>query len=33
VVTIPAGRRHRPVAEEPAIAILFEKAGVKQYGD
>ena len=33
VVTIPAGRRHRPVAEEPALAILFEKAEIKQYGD
>ena len=33
VVTIPAGRRHRPVAEQPALAILFEKAEISQYGD
>jgi quercetin dioxygenase-like cupin family protein len=33
VVTIPAGRRHRPVAERPALAILFEKAELSQYGD
>lgn len=33
VVTVPAGRRHRPIAEEPALAILFEKADVRQYGD
>ena len=32
VVTIPAGRRHRPVGEEPAIALLFEKAETRQYG-
>ena len=33
VVTIPAGRRHRPVAERPALAILFERAETSQYGD
>ena len=33
VFTVPAGRRHRPVAEAPAIALLFERAGTKQYGD
>ena len=33
VVTIPAGRRHRPVAEQPALAIMFEKAEISQYGD
>lgn len=33
VVTIPAGRRHRPVAERPALAILFERAEISQYGD
>ena len=33
VVTIPAGRRHRPVAANPALAILFEKAELSQYGD
>jgi quercetin dioxygenase-like cupin family protein len=33
VVTIPAGRRHRPAAERPALAILFERAETSQYGD
>jgi quercetin dioxygenase-like cupin family protein len=33
VVTIPAGRRHRPVADDPALAILFERAELSQYGD
>jgi quercetin dioxygenase-like cupin family protein len=33
VFTVPAGRRHRPVAEQPAVAVLFEKAETKQYGD
>jgi hypothetical protein len=30
---VPAGRRHRPLAEESAVAILFERAQTKQYGD
>jgi len=33
VFVVPAGRRHRPVADEPAITILFEPARTKQYGD
>ena len=33
VVVVPAGARHRPVAEEPAVALLFERAETKQYGD
>jgi len=33
VVTIPAGRRHRPVADRPAVALLFERSELKQYGD
>ena len=32
VFVVPAGTRHRPVAVEPAIAILFERAETKQYG-
>lgn len=30
---VPAGQRHRPVAPEPAVALLLEKAETKQYGD
>ena len=30
---VPAGTRHRPVADEPAVALLFERAETKQYGD
>jgi len=33
VLVVPAGRRHRPVAEAPAVAVLFEPAATKQYGD
>ncbi|MEX2238608.1 MAG: cupin domain-containing protein [Dehalococcoidia bacterium] len=33
VVVVPAGTRHRPIAEEPALAVLFEKAETRQYGD
>ena len=33
VVVVPAGRRHRPVADEPAVTVLFERAETKQYGD
>lgn len=32
VLTVQAGRRHRPIADEPAVALLFEKAETKQYG-
>jgi mannose-6-phosphate isomerase-like protein (cupin superfamily) len=32
VFTVPAGRRHRPVAAQPAVAILFERSETKQYG-
>jgi quercetin dioxygenase-like cupin family protein len=33
VFVVPAGRRHRPVAGAPAVAMLFERAETKQYGD
>jgi quercetin dioxygenase-like cupin family protein len=33
VFVVPAGTRHRPVADEPAVALLFERAETKQYGD
>ena len=33
VFTVPAGRRHRPVADRPAVAMIFERAETKQYGD
>ena len=33
VVTIPAGSRHRPVADRPAVAVVFERGETKQYGD
>ncbi len=32
VLTVQAGRRHRPIADEPAIALIFEKAETKQHG-
>ena len=31
--TVQAGRRHRPVADSPAVALFFERAETKQYGD
>ncbi|MFN2543703.1 MAG: cupin domain-containing protein [Actinomycetota bacterium] len=33
VFVVPAGTRHRPVADQPAVTILFERAETKQYGD
>lgn len=30
---VPAGVRHRPVADEPAVALVLERAETKQYGD
>jgi len=30
---VPAGTRHRPVAAEPAVALLFERIETKQYGE
>jgi len=30
---VPAGLRHRPVAESPAVTLLFERAATKQYGN
>jgi quercetin dioxygenase-like cupin family protein len=30
---VPAGIQHRPVAEQPACALLFERAETRQYGD
>ena len=33
VFVVPAGRRHRPIADEPAVAVLFEREETEQYGD
>jgi len=33
VFVVPAGRRHRPVADEPSVAMLFERAETRQFGD
>jgi mannose-6-phosphate isomerase-like protein (cupin superfamily) len=33
VFVVPAGVMHRPVADEPALAVLFERAETAQYGD
>src|SRR5687767_9201116 len=33
VITVQAGRRHRPVADRPAVALIFERSETKQYGD
>lgn len=30
---VPARTRHRPVADQAAVALLFESAETKQYGD
>lgn len=30
---VPAGVRHRPVAKEPAVTLLFERIETKQYGE
>ncbi len=30
---VPAGTRHRPVADQLAVALVFERAETKQYGD
>lgn len=30
---VVAGTRHRPVADQPAVAFVFERAETKQYGD
>jgi mannose-6-phosphate isomerase-like protein (cupin superfamily) len=30
---VPAGTRHRPVAEQPAVALLLERAETRQYGN
>ena len=29
---VPRGTRHRPVADQPAYALLLEKPQTKQYG-
>jgi mannose-6-phosphate isomerase-like protein (cupin superfamily) len=29
---VPAGIKHRPIAERPAYALLLERAETKQYG-
>ena len=33
VVVVPRGRRHRPVADEPAVALVIERAETRQYGE
>jgi quercetin dioxygenase-like cupin family protein len=33
VITVRAGRRHRPVADGTAVALIFERSETKQYGD
>ena len=33
VYVVPKGRRHRPIAENPAVTVMFEPAETKQYGD
>jgi mannose-6-phosphate isomerase-like protein (cupin superfamily) len=33
VFVVPKGRRHRPVAENQAVTVMFEPAETKQYGD
>ena len=33
VFVVPRGREHRPVADAPAVSMLFEPAETKQYGD
>jgi mannose-6-phosphate isomerase-like protein (cupin superfamily) len=33
IYIVPAGTPHRPVADQPATALLFERAETKQYGD
>ena len=33
IYVVPAGTRHRPAADQPAVALLFERAETKQYGD
>lgn len=33
VFVVPAGVLHRPFADEPAIAVLFERKETAQYGD
>jgi quercetin dioxygenase-like cupin family protein len=33
VFVVPKGTRHRPVADDPAVTVLFERAETKQYGD
>ncbi|MDP9343321.1 MAG: cupin domain-containing protein [Actinomycetota bacterium] len=30
---VPRGVRHRPVAEQPAVALLLERPETKQYGN
>jgi quercetin dioxygenase-like cupin family protein len=30
---VPAGLRHRPVAANPAVTLLFERAETRQYGN
>ena len=33
VFVVPRGRRHRPVAQQPGVTVMFEPAETKQYGD
>ncbi len=32
-ILVPGGTRHRPVAREEAVVLLFELARTKQYGE
>jgi quercetin dioxygenase-like cupin family protein len=33
LVVVPRGVRHRPVAEEPAVAVLVERSETRQHGN
>ena len=33
VFVVPRGVRHRPVADEPAVALMIERPETKQYGE
>lgn len=33
VFVVPRGVRHRPMADEPAVAVMIERPETKQYGE
>ncbi len=33
IFVVPRGVRHRPVADEPAVALMIERPETKQYGE